>query len=91
MSHDLQAIMAQEPQPTITITCRKVPVAGQPGQFMLEPQLTMTHMPGGWESVYKMLGQCQYHVVLEMVKEAREQGDRRVMVVPGMPGELVRQ
>jgi hypothetical protein len=48
-------------------------------------------MPGGWDSVYRMLLHCQYEVVQELLKAARGQGDQRIMVVPGMPGELVRQ
>lgn len=93
MSHDLAAILHQEPQPTITITCEKRTVRGREG-FMLLPQIRFTHMPGttleAWGNVHRILAQCLSLVADEMVKEAQGQGQPRVQVVPAVPGAVLK-
>jgi hypothetical protein len=87
----LDTLLAHEPQPTITIVCQKVPVPGQPSQVQLQPQLTFTSMPGGWDTVLTVLLQATAQVAQEMVRMARQEGDKRIAVIPAMPGELMRQ
>jgi hypothetical protein len=84
-------LLAQEPQPTIVIVCEKQPVPGQLGSFQLVPRVSFTNMPGGWDTAFKMLMHAAGLVMQEMVMQARQEGERRIAVVPALPGELVKQ
>ena len=88
---DLGRIMAQEPEPHISIPCRKVPVPGLPGQFQLQPSLTFTNMPGGWDTVHHVLCTLLSIVAQEMVKEVA--GEKKVELIPMLPdgNSLIRQ
>lgn len=80
---DFEQMMQQEPEPMITIACHKAYVTGRVNEFQLQPQLTFTHMPGGWATAFRLLLQCVEMVGREMVKEAQQQ--RLVEVVPPLP------
>lgn len=83
--------IVQEPDPTIVVHCEKQPVPGQLGAFHLVPRVSFTNMPGGWDSVLRMLMQAQMLVMQEMLQQARQEGERRVQVVPALPADMVRQ
>jgi hypothetical protein len=85
-----ETLLAQEPAPTIVIHCEKQPIPGPAGAFQLLPRVSFTNMPGGWETTLKMLMQATGLVVQEMLTQARHEGERRIAVVPGLPGDLVR-
>lgn len=78
-----EPVVLPEPEPTITIACHKVQVPGDLSQFVLQPQLTFTHMPGSWATTHRILCQCLDMVAQEMVKEAK--GQRLIDVVPTLP------
>ena len=85
--------MALEMQPTITITCTQAPMPGSPGQVMLQPQISLTHLPGenalqAWGLTHKLLLQCAEIAVQQMLQAVQEQ--QRVAVVPMLPENFVR-
>jgi hypothetical protein len=94
MVADLEAILTQEPLPTITITCHKVPVPGQVGNYVLQPELTFMHMPsgylGGWDMVFQVLLQCQQKVAEQMVTAGRQTQQRRIEVATMVPPNVLK-
>jgi len=83
--------MALEREPTIVIACTKVPMPGAPGQWVLQPRVSLTEMPAenalqGWSLTHKLLLQCVEIAAQKMLQAV--QGDQRVAVVPMLPNDL---
>lgn len=91
MPHDDRHLTQGPPPdvpPVITLRCEKRP-GPTPGTFELVPNVSFTNMPGGWATVLAMLAQAQMLVVNELVTQARTEGERRIQVVPSLPGTSV--
>ena len=88
--HDLDTIRRQEPEPTIVIACEKRPVAGTAGSFELVPRLSFTNMPGGLDTVYRMLVQSLNIVHYKLLEEAAQKSSEHIQVVPALPADMVR-
>ncbi len=81
-SNEMEPVLVA-PDPSITIACHRLGVPGHPEQFLLQPQLTFTHMPGSWATVHRILCQCLELVAQEMVNEAG--GARRIALATELP------
>lgn len=85
-----------ELEPTIAIRCVRVPVSGgQFGQHRLEPQISLTNMPGNteaeaWTNTHMLLLQCLQIAQQQITKALTGDTAQRVQVVPMLPGDLVR-
>lgn len=90
MTPSLETIRRQEPAPTIVISCEKRPVSGTVGSFELVPRLSFTNMPGGLDTVYRMLVQSLNIVHYNLLEAAAQQRSEHIQVVPTLPGDLVR-
>jgi len=85
--------MALEREPTIVIACTKVPMPGDPGQWVLQPRVSMANMPAenalqGWSLTHKLLLQCVEIAAQQMLQAI--QGEPRVALVPMLPGDLMK-
>lgn len=80
---DFDHLMPQEPQSAIHITCQREAMPGQPEQRTLLPNVTITHMPGGWRTAFQVLLRAVQLVGAEMLKE--ERGQRLIEVAREVP------